>query len=100
MFGLFGLFGSSEFLVESSPIHFTTEKTEAVFDGHGKRLGEMDLRKPNRLNVKRCLRPCDRVEHIFATNPKALQARAKAKAKMFNPIALALGNRDSQTDLA
>ena len=86
--------------MEETPIHFTTEKAEAVFDGHGKRLGKRDLRKQNRLNVKRCLRPCDRVEHIFATNPKARQARAKVKAKMFNPIALALGNRDSQTDLA
>ena len=87
-FALFRLFG-----VEESPIHFTTEKAEAVFDGHGKGLSKSDLRKPNRLNVKRCLRPCDRVEHIFATNPHALQSRAKAKAKMFNPIALALGNR-------
>ena len=75
------------FIVEETPIHFTTEEAEAVFAGHGKRLGKRDLRKPNRLNVKHCLRPCDQVENIFATNPKALQARAKAKAKMFNPIA-------------
>ena len=59
-----------------TPIHFTTEKAEAVFAGHGKRLGKIDLRKPNRLNVKRCLRPCDRVEHIFATRePVALRVR-------------------------
>ena len=40
-----GLIASSESLVEESPSHFTTEKAEAGFAGHGKGLLKRDLRK-------------------------------------------------------
>ena len=52
----------------------TTENTEAAFADTEKGCGKETFGKTNRLNVKHSLQPCDRVEHIFATNPNALQA--------------------------